>query len=361
MTTVKDYYEILGVKKDSSKEEIKKVYRKLARQYHPDLNPGDAEAEKKFKEISEAYAVLGDEKKRKEYDEGGRSPFGPGGFDFEGFTGFGRGGQGTGMFGDIFSDLFGFSDGRGTGTLRLRGADAEAAMSLNLNEAFSGITRSVSMNRDISCTTCNGSGAEKMDTCSGCGGSGSVQSTKGFFSMTQACGQCGGSGKKITQLCNKCSGRGTVNRTETIKVKIPAGVDTGSRVKVRGKGGPGQGGGPPGDLYFRISVQPHKLFRRDGDDIHIKVPITIKEASLGSKIKVPTIEGGSFMTIPSGTSGGKRFRLKGKGMPSPRTGNRGDQYAEVYISVPDKLDKKAEELIEELDKYYSEDPRKGMV
>jgi molecular chaperone DnaJ len=362
-TMEKDYYKILGVSKDASQDEIKKAYRKLARKYHPDLNPGDKTAESKFKEASEAYAVLGDEKKRKEYDAGGRSPFGPGGFDFEGFTGFGRGGgeYGSGAFGDIFSDLFGFGEDVRGQQVRMRGADAVSDLSLSLEEAFKGATRSVTMNRELSCPACGGSGAESWERCSKCGGTGKIQSAKGFFNIAQTCSVCGGTGQRVTKTCKQCSGRGIVFKQETIKVKIPAGVDTGSRVKVRGKGGPGQAGGPAGDLYFRIHVNAHKVFRRDGDNIHIKIPVTITEAALGSKVTVPTIEGKANMTIPAGTSGGKRFKLTGKGMPSPRTGSRGDQYVEVYIEVPKQLDKDGEELVRKLHKYYPGNPRKGMI
>lgn len=361
MTAVKDYYEMLGVSKNATQDEIKKAYRKLARKYHPDLNPGDKKAEEKFKDISEAYAVLGDEKKRKEYDDFGKSPFGPGGFDFEGFTGYGKGGFGEGAFGDIFSDIFGFGEDLGARQVRMKGADALSDMSLTLEEAYKGITKSVTMNREVSCSGCGGTGAESVERCGQCNGTGKIRSAKGFFSISQACPVCSGTGQKTSKVCLQCGGRGSSYKQETIKVKIPVGVDTGSRIRVRGKGMPGQAGGPPGDLFFRINLLPHRVFRRDGNNIHIKIPVTIPEAALGSKIKVPTVDGESYMTIPAGTSGGKKFKLKGKGMPSPRTGKRGDQYAEVYIAMPQKLDKKAEELIGELDKYYKHNPRKGMV
>jgi len=359
-TMAKDYYDILGVSRDASQEEIKKAYRRLARKYHPDLNPGDKGAEKKFKEISEAYAVLGDEKKRKEYDEFGRSPFGAGGFDgFEGFRGFGT--QDFGSFRDIFSDIFGFGadfSGRRPG---MKGADVTSEMTLTLEEAFRGVARSVTMRREVACGRCGGSGAEAVQKCSACNGSGRIKTSKGFFSLSQVCTSCGGTGQRVTKACSSCGGRGLSPKNETIKVKIPAGVDTGSRVKVKGKGAPGEGGGPAGDLYFTIKILPHRLFRREGDDLYVKVPITIKEAALGARIKVPTIEGESYMTVPGGTSGGKKFKLRGKGMPSPRTGQRGDLYVEVYIVMPQKLDGGAKELIEKLDKYYTENPRKGMV
>ncbi|HDO21891.1 MAG TPA: molecular chaperone DnaJ [Nitrospirae bacterium] len=355
----KDYYEILGVSKNASQDEIKKVYRKLARKYHPDLNPGDKKAEKKFKSLSEAYAVLGDPRKRKEYDELGKTPFEAGGF--EGFQGFGRGGFEAGGYTDIFSDIFGNGADLGGRHMSMRGADVVSDMTLTMEDAFNGVTRSVTMNREVSCPSCNGTGAESIQKCRRCNGTGKVKTSKGFFNLSQQCPSCGGSGQSVSKVCTGCGGRGTVFKRETIKVKIPVGVDTGSRVRVKGKGAPGQNGGPPGDLFFRIKVLPHKLFRRDGNNILVKVPITLPEAALGSKIKVPTIEGESYMTIPPGTSGGKKFRLKGKGMPSPKTGKRGDHYVEVYIVIPQKLNDEAKKLIEKLGKLYTVNPRKGMV
>ncbi|MGE5893608.1 MAG: molecular chaperone DnaJ [bacterium] len=359
-TSIKDYYEILGVKKDASQDEIKKVYRKLARKYHPDLNPNNKEAEKKFKEISEAYAVLGDPKKRKEYDEAGPAAFG-----FEGFSGFGSkgypGGPEQEEFGDFFSNIFGFERDFSGHQVRMRGADLESSLDLSLEEAFHGVTRTVTMNRETSCASCGGSGAESSRQCPTCRGTGKAQTSKGFFKMVQACHECGGTGKIITKRCALCGGRGTLVRQEPVKIKIPAGVDAGSRVKVKGMGAPGQAGGPAGDLYFGITVLPHPLFRREGDDLSVKVPLTLSEAALGAKIKIPTIDGELVMTIPPGTSGGKRFKLSGKGMPSPKSGKRGDQYAEVSLVLPQKLDEKAKELLRELDNYYTESPRKGMV
>jgi len=353
-TAVKDYYEILGVKKSASQEEIKKAYRKLARKYHPDLNPNDKEAERRFKSISEAYAVLGDAKKRKEYDEVGSSPFGQG-YSHSGFSP----GADT-DFGDFFSGIFGFDSDAAGRAMRMRGADLESPLDLTLEEAFSGVSKSITLNREVACTACSGTGAAASRQCTHCGGSGRADVAKGFFKMSQPCSHCGGAGRVVTSPCSSCGGRGVVVRREPIKVKIPAGAHTDARVKVKGMGAPGASGGHPGDLYLRIRVIPHRLFSREGDDLYVKVPLTVTEAALGAKVRVPTIDGELFMTIPPGTSGGRKFKLKGKGMPSPKRAGRGDQYAEVYIVMPRELDERGKELLRELERYYEGDPRKGM-
>lgn len=357
--SVKDYYEILGISKGASQDEIKKAFRKLARKYHPDLNPGDKNAEAKFKEINEAYDVLGDEKKRAEYDQYGRSPFeggGPG-FDYRTFTS--GGGYDRGGFGDIFSDLFGA--GAGTEAVDLRGPDLVMGLDLTLEEAFSGVTKPITFNREITCKTCSGTGAETWRQCDKCKGTGQLGTSRGFFRMAQTCPACGGTGRKITKYCSACAGRGKIVHTESIKVKIPAGVDTGSRIRVRGKGGAGQGAGPAGDLQIELTVKPHSLFTRKGDNLYLDLPVTFGESALGAKIEVPTIDGAAAMTLPPGTQGGQKFKLTGKGFPNPKTGRKGDQFVEIKVAVPKNVPQTAKEAISEIEGLYRESPRKGMV
>ena len=357
--SVKDYYEILGIDKKASQEEIKKTFRKLARKYHPDLNPGDKTAERKFKEISEAYDVLGDEKKRADYDQSGRSPFeggGPG-FDYRAYTSGDK--FDFGGFGDIFSDVFGAETGyRGH---VMKGHDLVMQLDMTLEEAFTGITRAVTFNREVDCKACGGTGAETYRQCEKCKGTGKVAASKGFFKMSQPCQACGGTGKNVTKTCSTCRGMGKTFHTETIKVKIPAGADTGSRVRVRGMGGAGQGGGPAGDLQIEITIRPHGLFTRKGDDIQIDVPVTFGEAALGAKIEVPTIDGVASMTLPPGTQSGQKFKLAGKGFPSKKTGQRGGQYVNIKIVVPKNIPDSAIAAVNQIEALYPEQPRKGMV
>ncbi len=356
---VKDYYEILGVDRKASQENVKKAYRKLARKYHPDLNPGDKSAEHKFKELNEAYEVLGNEKKRAEYDQYGRSPSeggGPG-FDYRAYTSADR--FDSSGFGDIFSDLFGA--GGSPGAAGLKGPDLVMALELSLEEAFTGVTEPISFTREMQCTACGGSGAETYQQCDSCKGTGKVQTSKGFFKMSQYCTACGGSGKKITKACRSCAGRGKIVHPESIKVKIPAGADTGSRVRLKGMGGPGQGGGPPGDLQIEITVREHPVFKRKGENIYVEVPVTFGEAALGAKIEVPTLDGASAMTLPAGTQSGQKFKLSGKGFPSTRTGKRGDQFVTIKIAVPKNVTDKARHAIQEIETLYRESPRKGMI
>lgn len=356
---VRDYYEILGIDRKASQDDVKKAYRKLARKYHPDLNPGDKSAEQKFKELNEAYEVLGDQKKRADYDQYGRSPFeggGPG-FDYRAYTSADR--FDFGGFGDIFSDLFG-AGGR-SGSVELKGPDLVMGLELSLEEAFTGVTKSISFSRETQCNACRGVGAEAYQQCDTCKGTGKVQTSKGFFKMSQYCTACGGSGKKITKACRSCAGRGKIVRPESIKVKIPAGADTGSRVRLKGMGGPGQGGGPYGDLQIEITVREHPIFRRTDDKIYVEVPVTFGEAALGAKIEVPTLDGASAMTLPAGTQSGQKFKLSGKGFPSTRTGKRGDQYVTIKIAVPKNITERARHAIQEIEGLYRESPRKGMV
>ena len=346
----KDYYKLLGVGKEATQEELKKAYRKLARKHHPDLNPNDKPSEEKFKEISEAYAVLGDEKKRAEYDKGGT-------FNFEGFDGS-KGydfGGGAGNYTDIFGDIFG---GRFTHeSMSSRGEDLIMGLDLSLEEAFTGTTMNIPLSRSVVCEECRGKGAESFETCAKCHGAGRAETARGFFKIAQACHDCGGTGRKAVSLCKKCGGRGNLFAEETLKVKIPAGADDGSIIRLKGKGNAGKGGGPSGDLLLEISIKPHPVFQKKDNDIHVQIPVTFGEAALGTKIEVPTLDGSAMMKLPPGTQGGQRFKLSGKGYIS-RSGRRGNEYAEIRIMVPKDIPDKAKEAIKTIEALYPDHPRK---
>ena len=356
---MKNYYETLGVDKKASQDEIKKSFRKLARKYHPDLNSGDKTAEHKFKELSEAYEVLGDEKKRADYDQFGKTPFegGAPGFDYRTYTSGDR--FDFGGFGDIFSDLF--SNGTGHHQSDLKGSDLVMGLELSMEEAFSGVTKSITFNREVACKECHGTGAETFQQCDQCKGTGKVTASKGFFKMAQPCSPCGGTGRKTTKQCRNCAGRGMMLHTESIKVKIPAGADTGSRIRLKGMGVAGQGIGGYGDLQIEITVRPHPLFTRKEDDIYLDLPITFGEAALGAKIEIPTMEGGTLMTLPPGAQSGQKFKLSGKGFPSSKTGRRGNQFVTIKVAVPKNLSEQEKSAIQDLEALYKESPRKGMV
>ncbi|MBI4710432.1 MAG: molecular chaperone DnaJ [Nitrospirae bacterium] len=350
---LKDYYDRLGVKKDASQDDIKKAFRRLARKYHPDLNPADKASEQKFKEINEAYEVLGDVKKRTDYDKFGKSPFEAGqGQGFEGFRGhdfgFDFGGAGT----DIFSDLFGT---RGQRETPLRGADLAASLEISLEEAYKGVTKPITLTREIPCSICSGTGAEDSRTCPACKGAGSSQQNRGFFRLSQDCPSCRGRGRIVTKACRPCRGSGNSVITETVKVKIPAGAHTGSRLKLQGLGGAGMKGGPAGTLYIEITVRQHPVFKRDGDDIYVDAPVTFSEAALGGKINVPTLDGTAAMTLPPGTDSGKKFKLRGKGLPDTKTGIKGDEYVVIKIVAPKKVTAKTKEALQEIEKAYAGD------
>ncbi|QWR77388.1 DnaJ C-terminal domain-containing protein [Candidatus Magnetomonas plexicatena] len=337
-TGTKDYYELLGVGKKATAEEIKKSFRKLARKYHPDLNPGNKDSEAKFKEISEAYDTLGDPKKRSEYDNMRSNPFGfQSGFDraagnnftggFRGFTDKRNGANfDFGGFGDVFSELFGFHErAPGSTSMFSRGTDIATNLTLTLEEAFTGVTKSLNLKRDAPCK------------------------------------YCGGSGKKNKTVCRVCNGRGSTHANENIKVKIPPGVSQGSKVRLKGKGTLGTGGGEAGDIIIELDVLQHRVFTRKGDDLYVDVPVTVVEAALGAKIEVPSLNGASIMTLPEGSQSGKTFKLKGKGMPSPQNSNTGDLYAVIKVVVPTDLSENDKELVRRLDALYKENPRTGMV
>lgn len=377
MAQREDYYKLLGVKRDASADEIRKAYRRLARKYHPDVNPGDKSAEDKFKQISEAYEVLSDEKKRAVYDRHGvysdnireSAPNAGGkGFDFSNFewgpfTGgeAGAGGGGS-SFRDIFGDLFGGA--RTTTQARTqaqKGADIEVPLSLSFEDAINGLTRSITVRRSEQCAKCGGSGegGGSPVTCPTCHGTGKVSAGGGILRFDQACPDCNGTGKRKPP-CPQCLGKGVVPKAEAVKVRIPAGVDTGSRVRVAGKGEAGLRGGPAGDLYIITNVSPHPVFTRKGDNIYCTVPVTLPEAALGAKIEVPTVSGKAQLRIPPGTQSGQLFRLREKGAPSLRGETRGDQYVEVKITLPKIIDEDSKELLRQFAKRNPENPRAAM-
>lgn len=350
MTTNKDYYEVLGVKKDATAADIKKAFRRLARKYHPDVNPGDTKAEQNFKEINEAYEVLGDSKKREQFDQ-----FGSAGFEgIHGFNGFGASDAGGGFAGfggaeDIFSDLFGGFQQRGRVS---RGQDLLTSLDISLEDAFRGVKRTISLQREVACSGCGGSGSKESKKCTACNGAGAVKQGRGFFNISQPCPSCGGKGKVTIRTCGSCGGSGRSLVTESINVKIPPGADTGSRLKLTGKGGAGYHGGPAGNLYIELTVLPHSIFKREKNDIFVDVPVTVTQAIIGGKIEVPTLEGTVSMTLPPGTDSGKKFKLKGKGVPSKGSGTRGDQYAVIKIIVPKNPSEKTRQALKEVDKAY---------
>ena len=378
-----DFYKILGVKKDAKPEEIKKAYRRLARKYHPDVNPGDKAAEDRFKQMSEAFDVLSDPKKRKVYDRFGQysdnlanaaeagtagSTYtrGTPGFDFSGFD-FGaapnQGGAG-GSFRDIFADLFsgGKAEREPPRPQPERGADIEMPLSLSFEEAITGLTTSLTVNRSEQCSRCHGAGdtGGSVVTCSTCKGTGQVQRTGGRLRFSQECPDCGGGGKRRPP-CSLCKGKGILPKTENVKVRIPAGVDTGSRVRIPGKGEGGRLGAPPGDLYIITNVGRHQYFTRKGDNIYVTVPITVPEAALGAKIEVPTVTGKAQLRIPPGTQSGQKFRLRGRGAPSLRDANvRGDQFVEAQVTLPKVISEETKDLLRKYAQMNEENPRVAM-
>jgi molecular chaperone DnaJ len=366
----KDYYAVLGVAKNASQAEIKKAYRKLAQQHHPDANAGDPRAEERFKEISAAYDVIGDEDKRKAYDrarEMGAAGFG---------GGFPNGGQGGGGFGgypggvrfdaaDVnLEDLLGgmFGGGSRRRARPSRGADLETEVTLSFDDAMAGVTVPVTLTGPAPCTTCHGSGAApgtQPVICPTCSGSGQVAVNQGLFSMAQTCPQCRGTGRLIETPCPTCGGVGATRRKRTIKVKVPAGVKDGARIKLAGKGESGAAGGRPGDLYVRVQVRAHERFGRKGNDLTLDVPVTFPEAALGAHVQVPTLQGQVTLKVPAGTPSGKTFRVRGKGAPK-KGGGHGDLLATVVVDVPRKLSKEQKKLVEQLGEATETSPRTGL-
>ena len=345
----RDYYEVLGVKKNSTPDQIKSAYRKLAVKYHPDKNKGDKGAEEKFKEASEAYHVLSNSDRKQNYDNFGHAAFENGGGRGGGFSNF----DFSTNFSDIFEDFFGGGFGGGSRKKRrsnYRGSDLRYDLSITLEEAYSGKKQDIKFSTSEKCETCNGNGSKpghNPDSCSMCGGHGQVRSNQGFFTVQQTCPQCSGSGEEITNPCSSCSGQGKKQASKRISVTIPKGVDDGTRIRLSGKGEAGSRGAGNGDLYLFINVYSHDFFKRSEENLFFECPISIADAALGTSIEIPTIDGGKAkIKIPAGTQSGKQFRLKGKGMPYMRGSGNGDLYIQLNTEVPISLNKEQKELLE---------------
>lgn len=353
MSEKRDYYEVLGASRDAEKDELKSKYRKLAIRFHPDKNPGDKEAEEKFKEASEAYGVLSDDKKRGIYDQYGHQ-----GLDNSGFSGSQNFDDVFSNFGDLFENFFGFGGGGrgGRGARVQRGADLRYDMTLTFMEAAFGVEREVDVHKLDLCDLCQGSGCKEgtePETCAQCQGTGQFIQSQGFFKVKTTCPYCRGKGKSIPNPCPKCVGAGMMEVTKKVLVKVPAGVDNGSKLRLTGEGEASASGGPKGDLYVFVRVEPHKLFKRDNTNVLCVVEISFVQAALGAEITIPTLDGEKKLTIPKGTQYGETFKFKGQGIPSLRSGRRGDQIIQVDIRVPIRLTKKQESLLQQFDKLNS--------
>ncbi len=352
----RDYYEVLGAARSASEDELKKAYRRLAIQFHPDRNPGNKDAEERFKEINEAYQVLSDPDRRSQYDRLGHAAFeghaggGFGGFDFT--QGFEE------VFSDIFGDFFGAGRSRSRSRSR-RGEDLRYDLEIDFQEAARGVEKSISFQRLATCESCSGSGARSgaagVRTCPNCRGTGQVRTQQGFFSIATTCGQCRGEGMIIADPCPKCQGQGRTRRAQSLVVRIPPGVDNGSRLKLRGEGEAGSSGGPAGDLYVVVHVREHELFARQGNDVVIEVPVSFPQAALGSEIDVPTLDGKVKVKVQPGTQSGKVMRLKGRGFPDLHGYGRGDQLVKILVETPRRLTARQRELLEEFAKASGED------
>lgn len=375
-----DLYQILGVSKKATADELKKAYKKLARKFHPDLNPGDKKAEEQFKKLTAAYTILSDPQKRAQYDqfgavlgEGQQAPPGGAGvnFDFEGFDFSNMGGS---SFSDIFSDLFGAFRGGGSGarkpgrersaeTQPIKGEDILHPINIGFMDAIRGISPEIRLTRSVACQVCNGRGTDQKagpKVCADCKGTGQVDRSRGYMKFSSLCPTCGGEGR-LNSPCGACRGRGRLPKEETLRVTIPPGVEGGSKVRVAGKGEAGINGGPPGDLYLTLNVAEHPIFKREGDNIRIEVPITVTEAALGARIEIPTVDGTSNMKVPPGTQSSQIFRLRDKGVPSLHNGKRGDQLVEVRIVVPPIHDERSKEILRELERLNPANPREEVL
>jgi molecular chaperone DnaJ len=382
-----DYYETLGVARGASEDDVRKAYRKLARKYHPDLNPGDKSAEERFKNVQEAYDILSDTKKREMYDQygfysdqpmpgsggaegnpfaGGGPNMGFGGFDFSEFARRNAGGAGGGThtdgesfgFRDLFGQFFGGARGAQQSQAPKRGSDLEYALNIDFWQSIKGTQVRLNVNRHEQCETCKGTGSAGGNTpvCPECNGSGHVDQMAGAMRFNLTCPRCNGKGR-LPNTCPTCLGEGRTSRQDSVEVRIPAGVQAGARLRVQGKGNAGTQGAPSGDLYITIRVDEHAFFRRDADNIEIRVPVTVTEAGLGAKIEVPTIDGRALLKIPQGTQNGQKFRLREKGVFNARKNSRGDQIVEVFLQAPKVHDERTKELLRELAQVQTEDPR----
>jgi molecular chaperone DnaJ len=368
----KDYYQVLGVPRNATQAAVKKTYRKLAQKFHPDANPGNKEAEERFKEISAAYDVISDEEKRKQYDQvrdmaasGSRSGGFPGGFTSGpgGRVRFEDTGFDVGDLGDLFGGLFGGGRHRRTArTARVRGADLETDVTVSFNEAMSGTTVPVRIEGPVPCETCGGSGAAPGTVpvaCPQCGGAGEISVNQGLFQIAQPCPRCSGTGRAVEQVCPSCRGSGSQRRSRSFQVRIPPGAKDGARIRLAGRGEPGPAGVGPGDLFVRVRVKPHRFFGRKGNDLTVEVPITFPEATLGAEVMVPTLNEPVRMKVPGGTPSGKTFRLRGKGAPR-KGGGSGDLLVTARIVVPGKVSKQEKELLEQLREVAKDSPRRGL-
>jgi molecular chaperone DnaJ len=352
-----DLYVILGLEHGASESDIKRAYRRLARRFHPDINPGDGTAEARFRQILEAYETLIDPERRSRYDAGS-----PQGGDhptsgFEGFDFSGRGGDQSATFGDLFAEVF-TSRGQQRPTPE-RGVDLHQTLTLSFDEAFNGAQRAVTVTHRETCRSCAGAGVTRVSTnpCLVCQGAGSVRTVRGHMVFSRSCPGCGGTGQQRPRACEPCGGTGQITRTEAVQIRVPAGVGDGDRVRIPGKGHAGMRGGEPGDLYITVQVSPHPLYRREGNDLHITVPVAIHEAALGARIEVPTPDGGARVRMPPGTQSGQRFRLRERGAPSIRDGHRGDLVVEVKLVLPKLLDERSKELLREFGRINGETVR----
>lgn len=353
----RDYYEVLGISRSASEDEIKKAYRKLALKYHPDRNPGNKESEEKFKEAAEAYAVLSDSKRRAQYDQFGHTMGGQGFTGFEGFQDSFR--DFSDIFGDLFEDFFGTATRRRGGRAGgARGSDLQYSLEINFEEMATGKEVTLNIPRLETCEECQGSGAAPgtgRETCRECRGSGHIRMTQGFFSIARTCPHCGGEGERIAKPCRYCRGSGRAEKTRKIHVKIPPGIDTGSRIKITGEGEAGERGGPRGNLYIFVHVRHHPVFKRVEDDVTCEIEVPFTVAALGGSVEVPSLDGKVKLKIPAGTPTGKVFRIKGKGFPNVHGGERGDELVHAVVKVPQDLTDDEKKLLYELAKYRKED------